>query len=190
MYSVYRITFDGPGLWSFDNGIARNVKIFGIDNNSSSHADNHKKNFLVLGEEATFGKMEDLIHQKKKININFSKANTKLCLSWHYNVDNSCLFANGKEISKFKADNKNVNSPTQFCLWSVSNGFSTIELRAISLIFQSITTLQCWKVWVNGWVFVYELNGCEFLSSCSHVNVRYGACFEQGVPWHSGNYRG
>ena len=67
VYSVYRITFDGPGLWSFDNGIARNVKIFGIDNNSSSHADDHKKNFLVLGEETTFGIMEDLIHQKKKL---------------------------------------------------------------------------------------------------------------------------
>ena len=67
VYSVYRITFDGPGLWSFDNGIAGNVKIVGIDNNSSSHADDHKKNFLVLGEETTFGIMEDLIHQKKKL---------------------------------------------------------------------------------------------------------------------------
>ena len=40
----------------------------------------------------------------------------------------------------------------------------------------------------NGWVFVYDLSGCWFKSSCSHLNFRFCACFEQGVPWHSGNY--
>ena len=44
-------------------------------------------------------------------------------------------------------------------------------------------------VWLNGWVFVYELSGCGFESSCSHLNFRLRACFAQGVPWHSGNYR-
>ena len=44
-----------------------------------------------------------------------------------------------------------------------------------------------WPVWLNGWVFVYELSGCGFESRCSHLIFRYGACFEQGVPWHSGN---
>ena len=29
----------------------------------------------------------------------------------------------------------------------------------------------------------------RFESSCSHLNFRFRACFEQGVPWHSGNYR-
>ena len=42
---------------------------------------------------------------------------------------------------------------------------------------------------LNGWVFVYELNGCWFVSCCSHLNFRYGTCFEQEVPWHSGKYR-
>ena len=46
-----------------------------------------------------------------------------------------------------------------------------------------------WSVWPNGWVFVYELSGCGFESRCSHLNFRYRACFEQGVPWHSGKYR-
>ena len=46
-----------------------------------------------------------------------------------------------------------------------------------------------WPIWLNGWVFVYELNGCGFESRCSHLNFRFRACFEQGVPWHSGNYR-
>ena len=32
-------------------------------------------------------------------------------------------------------------------------------------------------------------SSCGFESSCSHLNFRFRACFEQGVPWHSGNYR-
>ena len=46
-----------------------------------------------------------------------------------------------------------------------------------------------WPVWLNGWVFVYELSGCRFDSSCSHLNFTFPVCFEQGVPWHSCNYR-
>ena len=42
----------------------------------------------------------------------------------------------------------------------------------------------CWRK--NGWVFIYELTGCEFESSCSYLNFRFHACFEQGVP--SDNY--
>ena len=46
-----------------------------------------------------------------------------------------------------------------------------------------------WPVWPNGWVFVYELSGCWFESRCNHLIFRYGASFEQGIPWHSGNCR-
>ena len=46
-----------------------------------------------------------------------------------------------------------------------------------------------WPVWLNDWVFVYELSGCGFESRCSHLIFRYGACLEQGVHWHSGNCR-
>ena len=42
-------------------------------------------------------------------------------MSLHYNDDNSYLFVNGKEIFKFKADNKNVN------------GFSATDAREVSL---------------------------------------------------------
>ena len=48
-------------------------------------------------------------------------------MSLHYNADNSYLFVNGKEIFKFKADSKNINFPTQFCLANISNGVSAIE---------------------------------------------------------------
>ena len=37
-------------------------------------------------------------------------------------------------------------------------------------------------------MFVYKLISCGFESLCSHLSFRYRACFEQGVPWRSGNY--
>ena len=45
------------------------------------------------------------------------------------------------------------------------------------------------RIWLNGSVFVYELSGCGIESRCSHLNFRFCACFEQGVPWLSGKYR-
>ena len=55
VYSGYGITFDSAGKWSFDNGTARNVIITGVDNSSSSHSDNCKNNFLILGDGPIFG---------------------------------------------------------------------------------------------------------------------------------------
>ena len=53
------------------SNIARNVKIFGVDNSSSSHADNTKNNFLVSGECPIF-----------EINGRF----VWFCLMLHYKV--------------------------------------------------------------------------------------------------------
>ena len=53
VYSGYGVAFDGAVSWSFDNDFPRNVIIFGVDNSSSSHTDNHKNNFLILGEDPT-----------------------------------------------------------------------------------------------------------------------------------------
>ena len=39
------------------------------------------------------------------MSFNFSKANTKFCLSLHYNENESYLYVNKTEISKFKANN-------------------------------------------------------------------------------------
>ena len=46
-----------------------------------------------------------------------------------------------------------------------------------------------WPVWLNDCVFIDELSGCGFKSSCNHLNFRFCACFKQGVPRHSGNHR-
>ena len=55
MYSDYVIALDWRGEWSFCNDYAGNVIIFGVDNSSSSRADNLKNNFVILGEGDTFG---------------------------------------------------------------------------------------------------------------------------------------
>ena len=67
VYSVYGKTFNSPGSWSFDNGTARNVIIYSVDNSSSSHADNRKNNFLVLDEGPTLELMKDLVDQRKSL---------------------------------------------------------------------------------------------------------------------------
>ena len=60
-----------------------------------------------------------------KININFSKANTKFCLSLRYNGDESYLFVNKTGICKFKA-NENI-SWYNLCLGSASKSFTENE---------------------------------------------------------------
>ena len=62
--------------------------------------DNRKNNFLVLlGEGPVYG-INRSFGLPEEFTFNFSKANTKVCLSLHYNEDNSYLFLNEKEISK------------------------------------------------------------------------------------------
>ena len=73
MCSGYRITFDSAGSWSFDNDTARNVIIFGVDNNSSFHSDNYKNKFLVLNEGPPFGINGNFGWPEKRFSINFSK---------------------------------------------------------------------------------------------------------------------
>ena len=46
-----------------------------------------------------------------------------------------------------------------------------------------------WLVWLNGWVFVYELSSFRFKSSCSHLSFRFRAFFEVGVLSHSAKLR-
>ena len=44
-------------------------------------------------------------------------------------------------------------------------------------------------LWLRGDLFVDELNGCGFESSVIQSYFRFRVCFEQGIPWHSDNYR-
>ena len=75
---------------------------------------------------------EVLVHQKKKLDISFSKATTKFCFSLHYNVDNSHFFVNGKKSLNLKLTRKML--PFQLsCLGSIFNRFSALESGEVSL---------------------------------------------------------
>ena len=86
----------------------------------------------MLGEGPNFGINGSFGPSEKKISINFSKANTKFCLSLHYDDNNTYLLVNQKENFKFKANNKNANFQTQFLFGSISNEFSATESREVS----------------------------------------------------------
>ena len=64
-----------------------------------------------------------------------------------------------------------------------------IRMRASKIEWFYCNWTQIQNHLVHKWVCVCELSGCGFESSCSHLNFRFRTCFEQGVPWHSGNYR-
>ena len=98
-YSGYGIGFDGRRFYSHPSGATgRNVIIFGVDMNSSLYVDNKGENILIVEKSPTQGLGEHLLAAEKMYSINFTKENTKFCLSLHYNGANSYLFVNGKEI--------------------------------------------------------------------------------------------
>ena len=77
---------------SFDNETATNVIIFGVDSSSSSHIDNRKNNFLILGLVPIYGINGKCGSEGKKFSVNFSKSNRRFCLSLHcYDDNNFCL---------------------------------------------------------------------------------------------------
>ena len=69
VHGGYRITFGSAGSWDS-----------GIDNSSSSHSDNQKNNFLMLGVGSTYGINGSFGSPEKKSN-SFTKENPKCCLS-------------------------------------------------------------------------------------------------------------
>ena len=117
-YSGYGIGFDRRGQFSFGDGFGQNVIIFGVDMSSSTHANNKTKNILVLGKGFIQGIDNKTIYAEKMYSINFTKNNTKFCLSLHYNGSNSYLFVNGKEIHKFKSKDSGILAAT-LCLGNI-----------------------------------------------------------------------
>ena len=76
-YSGYGIVLDGTSSWCFGNAFAWNVVIFSVYNSSSSHTDNRKNTFLMLGEGPFYDINSSFASTEKKFSINFSKAVTK-----------------------------------------------------------------------------------------------------------------
>ena len=108
-YLGYGIGFDRKGSFSFSGGgYGQNVIIVGADMNYSSHVDNKGKYMLILGIGPTEGLGEHSLTAEKMYSVNFTVTKKKFCLSLYYNGANSYLFANGKEIAKFKANDSEI----------------------------------------------------------------------------------
>ena len=98
---------------------------------SSPHIDNKKKHISVL-EKGLTQALEHTPTAGKLFSINFTKNNTKFCLSLHYNGVNSYLFVNGTEIIKFKAkDSEIVTYP--LCYGNNSTDFSVDNMKKTGL---------------------------------------------------------
>ena len=106
--------------------------IFGVNMDSSTNLDNKGKDILILGKGPTQGLGEHSLSAEKMYSVNFTKVNTKFCLSLHYNGDNSYLFVNGTEIIKFKAKDS-IIVPNHLCLGNGSKDFSTSNMKKTGL---------------------------------------------------------
>ena len=124
MYSTYARTFSIADSWIFDNDIDRNVINFGVDNSSSSHTDNQKNKFLVLGDAPTFGISGRFGLSDKTQNFVWVCIITLIIVI--------CLLIEKKTLT-LRSTIKALDFPTQFCLGSMYNGFSATESRKASL---------------------------------------------------------
>ena len=111
IYFGYGVGFDSTGYFTHSQGeLARNIIIFGVDSSNSVHATNKTQNILILGHGLTQKINNTTIYAEKMYSPNFSVENKTFCLSLHYNGDDSYLFVNGKEVSKFKAKNSEIKA--------------------------------------------------------------------------------
>ena len=85
---------------------------------STTQIDNRKKEILILGKGPTQG-LEHTLSVEKMYSINFTKENTKFCLSLHHNGADSYLVVNGTEIIKFKAKYSEI-TPYPLCFGNIS----------------------------------------------------------------------
>ena len=127
-HSGYWIGFDRKSLFSHPSGgDGQNLLIFEVDISSSTKIDYKKKNILILGKGPTQW-LEHTLTAEKMYSINFSKDQTKYCLSLHYNGANSYLFVNGKEIHKFKAKDSEIVA-TPLCIGNISKDWSVDNIQ-------------------------------------------------------------
>ena len=126
-YFGYGIAFDRQSSFSIGNKTGKNIIIFGVDISLSSKIDHIKKDILILGKGLTQGLVHTL-RAEKMYSINFTKRNTKFCLSLHHNGANSYLFVNSTEIIKFKAKDSEILAYS-LCLGNISKDWSQDNMK-------------------------------------------------------------
>ena len=96
---------------------------------SSMKTDNSKNNVLILGKGPTQG-LEHTLSTEKKYLINFTEHEKRFCLGLHCNGANSYLFANDKEIHKFKAKDSEAVT-TSLCLGNISKNWTVDNMKKL-----------------------------------------------------------
>ena len=120
IYSGYGFGFDSAGQFTHSQGrMDRNIIIFGVNSSNTVHTTNKTKRILMLGHGLTQEVNNTTIYAEKMYSPNFSAENKIFCLSLHYNGNNSYLFFNGKEVTKFKAKKSEIKV-NQLTLGSIS----------------------------------------------------------------------
>ena len=119
------------GIFSIGDEVGRNLIILGADMSSSSDIDNKKIYILILGKCLT-QRLEHTLTAEKLYSSNFTKENTKFCLSLLYNGANSHLFVNGTEIIKFEAKDSGIVA-YPLSLGNISKDFSVDNMKKARL---------------------------------------------------------
>ena len=100
------------------------------------HVDNRKKDILVLGICPTQGSDNTALTKEAEYYINFSEKQDKICLSQHYNGNNSFLFVNWVKIYQFKLKDSEINV-YPLCLANI--------LFWVDFLFGKVLHLVTWK---------------------------------------------
>ena len=133
-YSGYGIGFDSKDNSTHRDGRnGKNFIFFRVDLSNSTHATNQTQSVLVLGRDFIQKINDTTICAEKMYSPNFTVDNKIFCLSLHYNGDNSCLFVNGKEVTKFKSNNSNLIK-CRMCLGDLSKDYMEMFMTLVLTI--------------------------------------------------------
>ena len=133
-YKGYGICFEEGGTFSKGNiANGRNVLIFGVHENSLTHANNKANNIFVMGDGFVQGINDTTLYAEKIYSQNFTQPNKKFVLSLHYNNNDSYLFINGKQELKFKAKPNPILIEKRLCIGNLSAQWTTSESEKTGL---------------------------------------------------------
>ena len=129
IYSGYGLGFDSTSQFSHPPG--------GVNSSNSVYSTHKTQNILTLGHGITQNVNNTTIYAEKMCSPSFSAENKILCLRLHYNGDNSYLFVNGKEVTKFKAKKPEIKA-NQLTLGSILI-FQVVTLKIVNYMEMFIT---------------------------------------------------
>ena len=86
----------------------------------------------MLGKDFIQGINDTNIYAEQIYTPNFTVTDKKVCLSLHYNGNNSFLFVTNREIVKFKAADSEI-VPYPLCLGNISKDFNLTNTQKTGL---------------------------------------------------------